>query len=64
MAGADIAQTTSIGPSQQRAVRGAIDDGFVFAFRLVMIGAAALAVAAAAFGNAIRPDLTINQGER
>ena len=35
-------------------VRAIIDEGFVFAFRLVMIGAAGLALAAASFGNAIR----------
>ena len=39
---------------EQRVVRAIVDDGFVFAFRLVMIGAAGLALAAAAFGSAIR----------
>jgi hypothetical protein len=34
-------------------VRTIIDEGFVFAFRLVMIGTAALALAAAAAGRAI-----------
>jgi EmrB/QacA subfamily drug resistance transporter len=49
MAGADVAQG---------GVRAIIDEAFVFAFRLVMIGAAGLAVAAAGFGNAIRQDVT------
>jgi EmrB/QacA subfamily drug resistance transporter len=58
MAGADVAQVSSIPPPERRVVRAIIDDGFVFAFRLVMIGAAGLALAAAGFGNAIRQDLT------
>jgi hypothetical protein len=58
MAGAGIAQVRSIPPSERKAVRAIVDEGFVFAFRLVMIGAAALALIAAAFGNAIRPDAT------
>ncbi len=58
MAGAGIAQVRSIPPSERTAVRAIVDEGFVFAFRLVMIGAAALALIAAAFGNAIRPDTT------
>jgi EmrB/QacA subfamily drug resistance transporter len=54
MAGADLSRVPSI-PSRERAVvRTVIDEGFVFAFRLVMIGAACLALAAAAFGGAIR----------
>ena len=63
MAGADFAQATSIGLPEQRAVRAVIDEGFVFAFRLVMLGAAALAVTAAVFGNAIRSNSTMNRGE-
>jgi EmrB/QacA subfamily drug resistance transporter len=55
MAGADLAQVSSIPPAEKRAVRAIIDEGFAFAFRLVMIGAAGLALAAAAFGSAIRP---------
>jgi hypothetical protein len=54
IAGADVTQVPSIPPSEQQAVRTIIDQGFVYAFRLVMIGAAGLALAAAAFGNAIR----------
>ncbi len=57
MAGADLAQGTSLLPEEQRVVRAIIDDGFVFAFRLVMIGAATLAFAAAAIGAAIRQDV-------
>jgi EmrB/QacA subfamily drug resistance transporter len=56
MAGADMGQVSSIPPPDRRVVRAIIDDGFVFAFRVVMIGAAGLALAAAIFGNAIRQD--------
>jgi predicted MFS family arabinose efflux permease len=52
--GADVMQVSSLTSSEQRVVRAIVDDGFVFAFRLVMIGAAGLALAAAAFGSAIR----------
>jgi hypothetical protein len=54
MAGVDIAKVPSIPPPERRAVRAIIDEEFVFAFRLVMIGVAGLALAAAGFGNAIR----------
>jgi EmrB/QacA subfamily drug resistance transporter len=54
MAGADLARASMIPAPQQAAVRAIIDDGFVVAFRVVMIGAAALALAAAACGNGIR----------
>jgi EmrB/QacA subfamily drug resistance transporter len=57
MAGADLAREPSLLPEEQRVVRAIIDDGFVFAFRLVMIGAATLAFAAAASGGAIRQDI-------
>jgi hypothetical protein len=53
MAGADL-QDVAMEPRQRAAVRQAIDDAFVSAYRVVMIGAAALALAAAAFGGAIR----------
>ena len=53
MAGADV-QAVAMEPRQRAAVRQAIDDAFVFAFRMVMIGVATLALAAAAFGAAIR----------
>jgi hypothetical protein len=45
----------SLPPQEQPVVRAIIDGGFVSAFRLVMIGAAGLALAAASFVNAIRP---------
>jgi EmrB/QacA subfamily drug resistance transporter len=54
VAGADLAQISAIPEREQRAARGIIDEGFVFAFRWVMIGAAGLALAAAGFGQAIR----------
>ena len=54
MAGADLAQASSIPPAERAVVRAIIDEGFVFAFRLVMIGTAGLALAAAAFGSAIQ----------
>jgi hypothetical protein len=54
MAGADLARVSMIPAPKRAAVRAIIDDGFVFAFRVVMIGAAALALAAAACGNGIR----------
>jgi len=54
MAGADLSRVPSIPPRERLMVRTVIDEGFVFAFRLVMIGAACLALAAAAFGGAIR----------
>jgi EmrB/QacA subfamily drug resistance transporter len=57
MAGADLARGSSLLPEEQRSVRAIIDDGFVFAFRLVMIGTAALALTAAMFGGAIRQDV-------
>jgi EmrB/QacA subfamily drug resistance transporter len=53
MAGADIT-TLSIPPPKQRAIRAVVDEGFVSAFRLVMMWAAGLALAAAACGSAIR----------
>src|SRR2546427_586698 len=54
MAGADVAQVSSIPPQKRTAVREAVDDAFLSAFRVVMLGAAALALAAAAVGSAIR----------
>jgi len=53
LAGADLAQVPSLSPAQRRVVREAIDDGFVFSFRLVMISSAALALAAAGLGTAM-----------
>jgi len=54
MAGAELSSAPSIDGHQREAVREAIDEAFVAAFRRVMLGAAALAVAAAAVGSAIR----------
>src|SRR4051812_6580896 len=53
MAGADVTHL-SIPPPKQRAIRAVVDDGFVSAFRLVMLWAAGLALAAAGCGTAIR----------
>jgi EmrB/QacA subfamily drug resistance transporter len=53
MAGADVTHL-SIPPPQRRAIRDAVEEGFVSAFRLVMLWAAGLALAAAGCGNAIR----------
>lgn len=50
MAGADVAQLPSVEPTAGRAVTAIIDAGFVYAFRVVLLAAAALAVAAAACG--------------
>jgi len=58
IAGADVTQVSSIPPPERRVVRATIDEEFVFAFRLVMFGAAGLALAAAGFGTTIRPSLT------
>jgi hypothetical protein len=56
IAGADLTQVSSIAPPEQRVVRTIIDEGFVFAFRLVVIVAAGLALTAASVGSAIRRD--------
>jgi EmrB/QacA subfamily drug resistance transporter len=56
IAGADLTQVPSIAPPEQRVVRTIIDEGFVFAFRLVVIVAAGLALTAASVGSAIRRD--------
>jgi EmrB/QacA subfamily drug resistance transporter len=53
VAGADLEQVSSMSPPERRAVRVIVDEGFVFAFRLVMVGTAALALGAAALGAAI-----------
>jgi len=54
MAGARLEEVPSVQAPQRAAVRQAVDEAFVSAFRLVMIGAAALALAGAAFGAMIR----------
>ena len=52
MAGAEL--DASIEPAQRAAVRHAIDQSFASAFRFVMLDLAALALAAAAAGAAMR----------
>jgi EmrB/QacA subfamily drug resistance transporter len=52
IAGADVSNA-SLAPSQRREVRALVENGFVGAFRLVMLIAAALALAAAVFGFAM-----------
>jgi hypothetical protein len=54
IAGADVSHISSLTTSEQRVIRTAIDSGFIFAFRVAMLGAAGLALAAAVFGSAIR----------
>jgi hypothetical protein len=53
MAGAELG-SLAIGPQQRLLVKQSIDEAFVSGFRLVMFGAAILALAAAAFGWGIR----------
>jgi len=57
MAGARI-DSVAIDPRQRVAVERTIDDAFVSGFRLVMFGAATLALIAAASGAGIRADKT------
>jgi EmrB/QacA subfamily drug resistance transporter len=54
MAGAEIPPESALDARQRDEVRRAINTSFVSAFRLVMIGSAALALAAAGCGAAIR----------
>jgi EmrB/QacA subfamily drug resistance transporter len=54
MAGAEVGALPSVSPDQQAAVQRTIGDAFVAAFRIVLLGAAALALLAAAVGAAIR----------
>jgi len=56
MAGAELKNVT-LEPAQRAAVQRSIDDAFVSGFRLVVIGAAILALAGGAFGAAIRNTL-------
>jgi hypothetical protein len=53
MAAIDVDQLPALEPPFRRHIRAIIDEEFVFAFRLVMIGAAALALMASAVGFAI-----------
>ena len=55
MAGADLTTAPSIAPERRTAVRAAIDDAFIAAFRLVMIGGVGLALTAALVGSRLRP---------
>ena len=50
MGAIDVVQIQSLGPPARRIVRTIIDEAFVFAFRLVMAGAALLGLTAAAIG--------------
>jgi len=54
MAGADVEAVPAIEQSKRRAARQAIDEAFVSAFRLVMMSAAVLALAAAIAGSLVR----------
>ena len=54
MAGADVEAVSPLDPPQRAAVRRIIDQAFVSGFRFVMLGAAVLALLAAATGAAIR----------
>ena len=54
MAGADVEAVPAIEQSKRPAARQAIDEAFVSAFRLVMMSAAVLALAAAIAGSLVR----------
>ena len=54
MAGADVSRMSAIAPHERTAVREIIDEAFISAFRVVMIGAAGLALIAAGIGSRIR----------
>lgn len=58
MAGADL-KSVPVDNRERAVVQKSIDDAFVSGLRLVMFGAAIMALAAAAFGAAIRRDKTI-----
>ena len=62
LAGAEI--DASIEPTQRAGTQRAIDEAFVSAFRMVMIGSAALALAAAAAGGLIREPGAVWSGRR
>ena len=56
LAGADLARpdvAATVEPDRRAAIRGAVDDSFVSAFRHVMLTAAAVALAAAVLGALI-----------
>jgi hypothetical protein len=54
MAGADLASVPAVDPSQRAAIHNAVAGAFLSAFRLVMVGAAALALAASLAGALLR----------
>jgi EmrB/QacA subfamily drug resistance transporter len=60
MAGADLSNV-AIDAGQRGAAQRAIDEAFVSGFRVVMIGAAILALAAGAFGAGIRSVATVKR---
>jgi EmrB/QacA subfamily drug resistance transporter len=53
IAGADVSHAASLTPSQRRDIRALVENGFVGAFRLVMLSAAGLSVVAAGVGFAM-----------
>ena len=55
MAGADVDRMPSLDSSRRAAVRTVIDEAFVSAFRVVIFGAALLAMASALIGRAVPP---------
>jgi EmrB/QacA subfamily drug resistance transporter len=56
LAGAELAEVSAMSPPDRNIVRGIVDDGFVFAFRVVMLSVAVLALIAAGMGSAVRSD--------
>jgi len=54
LAGADVDAAVPIGVAVRTSVRNAVADAFVWAFRLVLVGAAAIALLAAVFGALLR----------
>jgi EmrB/QacA subfamily drug resistance transporter len=54
LAGADVDAAVPIGADVRTSVRSAVNDAFVWAFRLVLMGAAAIALLAALFGALLR----------
>jgi len=62
MAGADL-KSLAVDNRERAIVQESINEAFVSGFRLVMIGAAILALAAAAFGSGIPSATMIRSGE-
>ena len=63
MAGADL-KSLPVDNRERAIVQESIDDAFVSGFRLVVFGAAILALAAAAFGWGTRPASVVPTGKR